>query len=361
MRPTLSEVAREAGVGRSSAARVLGNYGSVSEHTRSRVLLAAKRLGYETDELARSMSRGVTMTIGVVLADIANPFFAAVSRGIADEARRAGYGVLLVNSDENVELEDEAVRLLVGKRVDGIIVAPAGGADASAEALRWAADRGTPVVQVDRTLNDFEADAVVMDNRDAGRAAAERLIAAGHRRIALAWGPARPSRRRVTPEALLRWARTSELSSVGERFLGYADALEAAGIPLDPGLVMTGEQTSAGVRDFMRSLLATEPPTAVIATELDAVVAVLAEVRESGLRLPEDLSLVGFDDSPWADVYTPPLTMLRQPAQLLGQRAAERLVVRMTGDRGVRTLDHLPVELNCSGGEGSVAPPREDA
>ncbi|MBK0418686.1 LacI family DNA-binding transcriptional regulator [Leucobacter sp. CSA1] len=354
-RPTLSEVARRAGVGRSSAARVLGNYGSVSEHTRRRVLVAAAELGYETNELARSMSTGVTMTIGVVLADIANPFFAAVFRGISDAARAAGYGTLLVNSDEDPELEDEAVRLLVGKQVDGIIAAPAGGAHAPAAALRWAHERGTAVVQVDRTLNGFDADAVVMDNRDAARTAAERLIAAGHRRVALAWGPARQGRGAVTADHLREWAGSSEISSVGERYLGYAAALEAAGIPLDPALVMTGEQTIEGVRRFARRALAGEGrPTAFIATEVDAVIGVLAEARAAGLVLPADLSLIGFDDSPWASVHDPPITTLRQPVQRLGEHAAEILIARLGGDRRPRVVDHLASETVD---QGSVAPP----
>lgn len=355
-KPTLSEVARRAGVGRSSAARVLGNYGSVSDYTRRRVLQAAEELGYETNELARSMSTGVTMTLGVVLADIANPFFAGVLRGISDAARAAGYGTVLVNSDEDAVREDEAVRLLLGKQVDGIVIAPAGGVAAEAEALRLAHARGIPIVQVDRTLAGLAADAVVMDNRDAAHDATDRLLAAGHRRIALAWGPARSGRRTVTRRALEHWATGSELSSVGERYLGYAAALAAGGVDVDPGLVMTGEQTIDGVRAFARAVLASdEPPTAFVATELDAVIGVLAEVRVAGLRVPEDVSIVGFDDSPWAGVFEPPITTVRQPAQRLGEHAAKRLIARISGERGEPVVDHLASTLID---RGSIVPPR---
>lgn len=354
-KPTLSEVARRAGVGRSSAARVLGNYGSVSEYTRERVLRAAEELGYETNELARSMSTGVTMTLGVVLADIANPFFAGVLRGLSDAARAAGYGTVLVNSDEDVELEDEAVRLLVGKQVDGIVIAPSGGAAAEASALRWAHGRGIPIVQIDRTLSDLAADAVVMDNRDAARGATAQLAAAGHERIALAWGPARVGRREVTERALERWATTTELTSVGERYLGYRDAMLAAGLPVRPAFVMTGEQTIDGVRAFARSALAADrPATAFVATELDAVIGVLAEVRAAGLRVPEDVSIVGFDDSPWAGVFDPPITSVRQPVQSLGEHAAKRLIERIGGERGAPTVVHLASTVVD---RGSIAPP----
>lgn len=354
-KPTLSEVAHRAGVGRSSAARVLGNYGSVSAYTRERVLSAARELGYETNELARSMSTGVTMTLGVVLADIANPFFAGVLRGISDAAREAGYGTVLVNSDEDVDREDEAIRLLVGKQVDGIVIAPAGGVAAEADALRAAHARGIPIVQVDRTLATLDADAIVMDNRDAARDATERLVAAGHRRVALAWGPARVGRQAVTPDALERWAAATELSSVGERYLGYRAALESAGLAVDPAIVMTGEQTIEGVRAFVRAALASDDaPTAFVATELDAVIGVLAEVRAAGLSVPDDISIVGFDDSPWAGVADPPITTVRQPVQRLGELAAKRLIQRISGDAGEPTVDHLASELVD---RGSIRPP----
>lgn len=356
-KPTISQVALRAGVGRSSAARVLGGYGSVSAHTRERVLSAAEELGYETNELARSMSTGVTMTIGVVLADIANPFFSGVLQGVAAEARRAGYGTVLVNSDERPELEDEAVRLLVGKQVDGLIVAPSGGAGADAEALRWAQSRGVPIVQVDRTLRALEADAVVMDNRDAAREATEHLLIAGHRRIALAWGPQRPAGadEQVTAAALAQWAASAELSSVGERYLGYADALADAGVPLDPALVMTGEQTVDGVRAFVRPLLADRAATAVIATEQDAAVAVLAEARRAQVAVPADLSLIAFDDSPWAGVLDPPIVTVQQPVQRLGEEAARRLIARMTGDAAAPSVTHLASVIVNRGSVGEAS------
>ncbi|WP_432543698.1 LacI family DNA-binding transcriptional regulator [Kineococcus sp. SYSU DK002] len=342
-RPTISEVAQHAGVGRSSAARVLGGYGSVSERTRKQVLNSAAALGYETNELARSMSTGVTRTIGVVLADITNPFFAAVLRGISDATRAAGYGTLVVNSDEDPALEDEAVRLLVGKRVDGIVIAPAGGRRAAAEALRWAASRGVRVVQVDRTLDDLAVDAVVMDNRDAAREATRRLLDAGHSRIALAWGPAVPpgTGARVSARRLTELAARVEISSVGERYLGYAEALRAAGVEVDPHLVMTGRQTADGARAFTAGVLDGHAPTAVVCTEVEATIGVLAEVRARGLSVPDDLSLVSFDDSPWAGVLRPTLTTVRQPVQLLGEQAAARLTARLRGEDGPPAVVHL--------------------
>lgn len=344
-KPTLSEVSERAGVGRSSAARVLGGYGSVSARTRERVLAAAAELGYETNELARSMNTGVTRTIGVILADLSNPFFAGVLRGIADATRRAGYGTIVISSDEDEGLEADAVRLLTAKQVDGVIVAPAGGRDASASALRSAAERGIPVVQIDRTLRGLDADAVVLDNRDAAREATDYLLAAGHRRIALAWGPALPAGADADLAALTSAALTSEITSTGERFLGYVDAFADAGVPLRPELVMTGAQNIAGVEEFLARTLTDGDVTAIIATEQDSVIAALSAARDHGRRIPQDLSLVAFDDSPWAEVHDPPITTVRQPLHALGERAAGRLLSRLEGGGDRVIVSHLASEF----------------
>ncbi|WP_091227322.1 LacI family DNA-binding transcriptional regulator [Microbacterium sp. 3J1] len=343
-KPTLSEVSERAGVGRSSAARVLGGYGSVSAYTRDRVLAAAAELGYETNELARSMSTGVTKTIGVIVADLANPYFAGVLRGVSDTTRAAGYGTIVISTDEDQKREDEAVRLLTAKRVDGIIVAPAGGRQADASALRSAIERGTPLVQIDRTVDGLDADAVVLDNRDAAREATDYLLAAGHRRIALAWGPAVPTEQASVADLALA-ARTTEITSVGERYLGYADAFADAGVAVDPLLVMTGEQTAEGVRDFLAGVLGTDGATAVIATEQDAVIASLGEARARGLRIPQDLSIVSFDDSPWAEVHEPAITTVRQPLRALGENAANLLLARIAGEAPGPTVTHLSSEF----------------
>lgn len=344
-KPTLSEVSERAGVGRSSAARVLGGYGSVSARTREKVLAAAAELGYETNELARSMSTGVTRTIGVILADLSNPFFAGVLRGIADTTRRAGYGTIVISSDEDERLEADAVRLLMSKQVDGIIVAPSGGRDAAAAALRSAAERGIPVVQIDRTLRGFEADAVVLDNRDAAREATDYLLAAGHRGIALAWGPALVDGVEANPSALSEAALTSEITSTGERYLGYADAFADAGVPLRPEFVMTGAQNVDGVKRFLSKILPEGGVTAIIATEQDSVIAALTAARDAGMRVPQDLSLVAFDDSPWAEVHDPPITTVRQPLHALGENAASRLLARLEGDVDRVAVSHLASEF----------------
>lgn len=182
-RATIADVAREAGVSSATAGRALGDYGYVRAEIRERVQKAAEKLGYRPNGLARSMITGRTNTIGVVGADVANPFFAAAMRGIGDVAREKGFGTILTNSDEDVLLEREAVRLLLEKQVDGIIVAPAD--TARAEHLFDAVEKGTPVVVFDRAVPDLPADSVLADSVEGTRTAVRHLIDKGHRRIAI--------------------------------------------------------------------------------------------------------------------------------------------------------------------------------
>src|SRR5690554_140134 len=158
-RATISDVAAEAGVGRASAARTLGNYGSVSPELRQRVLDAAEKLGYRTNTLARSVSTGVSHTLGVVVANIGNPFFAGVVRGISDTSRAAGFDTIVLSTHESVEEEQAAVGVLVDKRVDGIVVATAVVGRGDVSHLQEAADQGIPVVLVDRAVANLDLDA----------------------------------------------------------------------------------------------------------------------------------------------------------------------------------------------------------
>ncbi|MDN4614059.1 LacI family DNA-binding transcriptional regulator [Leifsonia sp. F6_8S_P_1B] len=328
--PTISEVAEAAGVGRATVARTLGGYGSVSPKTRDRILAAAKELGYRPNSIARSMTTGETRTLGVVLADVGNPFFAGVLRGISDAAREAGYDVIVLSTDESVEQEAAAIEVLVDKQVDGIALAPAAGRRETLPHLDVVAKRGIPLVLLDRLVDTVAADAVVINNREASREAVEALIAQGHRRIGFVWGP-------VTNEPAadaddLRRILDHALWSDGERLLGYLDALERAGIPFDTSLVthvLKNEQQAT--RAVLGMLALSDAPTAIFATETDALTGALRAMRQRGLLCPEDISLIGFDDSSWASVMTPPMSVVAQPMHRLGVLTAECLLARVAG------------------------------
>ena len=181
--PTALDVARLAGVAPATAARVLGNYGSVSSAARERVLKAAATLRYRPNRVARSMVTGLTQTLGVVIANIEDEFFSRIVRGIADAARVAGFQVMLMNSDEDVDEESRAVHALMERQVDGLIVAPASAR--TPEHLLEVRESGMPIVLLDRTLDGLDADAVVIDGFEAAADVVNYLIELGHRRIAI--------------------------------------------------------------------------------------------------------------------------------------------------------------------------------
>lgn len=351
--PTISEVAEAAGVGRSTAARTLGGYGYVSPELRERVLAAAERLGYRANALARSMSTGVSQTLGVIVADIANPFFGGVVRGISDASRARGFDTLVLSTHEDLAEEIAATNVLIDKRVDGIIVASAALDAASAGHIEQARARDIPVVLVDRAVPGLDLDAVVIDNRTAAREAVQRLLEVGHRRVGFVWGPPveeRPRRRRDLIDMAAR-----NLWTDGERLQGYLDALDDEGIVFDADLVMVGAKNEAHAEaEVARMLALPEPPTALFCTENDAMTGSLRALRAASLRVGADVSLIGFDDSSWAAVMEPPLTMIEQPTLALGARAAEVLFAVIDGETapaGLHTLRTRFVERS------SVMPP----
>jgi LacI family transcriptional regulator len=351
--PTISEVAAEAGVGRATAARTLGGYGYVSSEMRERVLAAADRLGYRTNALARSVSTGVSHTLGVILADIGNPFFAGVMRGISDASRARGFDTIVLSTYEDLEEEAAAVNVLIDKRVDGVIIASTAVGRSEVAHIQAAVDRGVPVVLVDRAVASLDLDAVVIDNRDAAREAVETLIEAGHRRIGFVWGPPAAQVPATRRELLAEASRN--LWTDGERLRGYLDALDDARIPFDPALVMVGRKTEERVtREVARMLALPDRMTALFCTETEAVTGALRALRAAGLAYPRDVALIGFDDSAWAAVMDPPLTMIEQPVHQLGAKAAEVLLDTIGGIEPGRKMHTLRSRLIR---RSSVAPP----
>ncbi|MEU7645351.1 LacI family DNA-binding transcriptional regulator [Streptomyces huasconensis] len=351
--PTISEVAAEAGVGRATAARTLGGYGYVSPELKQRVLAAAEKLGYRANALARSMSTGVSHTLGVVVADIGNPFFAGMVRGISDASRARGFDTIVLSTYEDLDEEIAATNVLIDKRVDGVIIASAAVGRGEVTHIRTALKQGVPVVLVDRAIGSLDLDTVVIDNRDVAREAVETLIAAGHRRIGFVWGPPVPQAP-ATRRALLA-AAARNVWTDGERLRGYLDALDDAGIPFDPELVMVGPKTEEHATEEVGRMLALpDRATALFCTETDAMTGALRAMRARKLSYPGDLSLIGFDDSAWAAVMDPPLTMIEQPVRQLGAKAAEALLDSLDGAEPRRETHTLHARLV---GRSSVGPP----
>ena len=312
--PTIPDVAALAGVSVATAARVLGGYGSTSPAVREKVTAAAATLGYRRNSLARSMITGRTHTIGLVVADIENPFFARAARGVADVAHKAGYEVLLVNSDEDPATERAAVRTLSERQVDGLIIAPASSAEAGH--LVELRARHTPVVLLDRTLPGLDVDAVIVDNERAARRAVEHLTGLGHRRIAL-----------LTSQGLIHTNQA--------RLSGYLQGLEAAGATPSDELIRMAQYTrEAAVREAEIVLGLPDPATAIFTTDNLMSLGAYEGAQRARRAVPDEVSLIGFDDLEWTTIVRPPLTVVVQPVYELGAAAATRLFARLSGDDG---------------------------
>jgi len=331
---TIRDVARAAGVSTATAARALGGYGHASPAARRKVNESARELGYRPNVVARALVSRATTTVGLVVGDIENPFFAAAARGLADVMDAHGYTVLLANADEDAGRERRAVDALRARQVDGMVVVPAPGA--SPEHLTELVTAGVPLVLLDRAVVGVAADSVLVRNVAGARAAVAHLAGLGHRRIGVV-------------------SDSPDITSSAERIQGYRQALRAAGIAPEPGLISIGGPTrDDGEAAALRLLDRPDRPTAVFTANNFMTVGALRAARSLALRIPEDVALVGFDDLDWTTLVQPPVTVVRQPVADLGRVAGERLLRRLDGDAGppkrIRLDANLIVRGSCGAG-----------
>ncbi|TLM81288.1 LacI family transcriptional regulator [Pseudarthrobacter sp. NamE2] len=356
-RVTITQVAAEAGVSTATAGRVLGGYGYASSEVATRVEAAARKLGYKPNTLARGLVTGRSQTIGVVAADIDNAFYARVLRGIGDVARPRGFGVILTNSDENLEREREAVQLLLEKRVDGLIISPC---DVQGpEHLRSLIAGGIPTVQVDRAAYDLAADSVTVDNRGAAREAIAHLLETGHKRIGII-----AELEQTESASLEDFVAQAPYSPVAaetlypswQRLLGYLDAHRDAGVPVQTRLIRrAGAYSSEAARsEAIRLLEYGHRPTAVFAADGTMAHGLMQAIASLKLKVPDQLSVVCFDDLEWMTFMQPAITAIHQPVHRIGSLAAELLLARIAGEASVPKHNVLEARLNK---RDSVGPP----
>jgi LacI family transcriptional regulator len=318
-RPTIYDVARLAGVSTATVSRALNGTGQIAPATRATIDAAVEQLGYRPNTIARSLVTKSTQTIAFLLPDITNPFYAALVSGIQQYALSHGHTMLLCTTEGDAEREEQYLSLLRAKQVDGALV---DGLVLPPDRIARFVEDGFPIVCLDRDIDSNAIPLVQVDNRLGGRLATQHLIDLGHDRIAHVTG-----------------ARTLRISE--DRLAGFRDALAAIGVTPDPRLVAEGGFTEEGGYDATRTLLETgEEFTAVFAANDLSALGVLHALAESGRRVPEDVSVVGFDDLRLSAYTTPPLTTIRQPAAEIGQRATE-LLIDLTHGRRVRKLRHL--------------------
>src|SRR6266700_212581 len=306
---TIKDVAAHAAVSVATVSAVLNANKYVSPELERRVRASIAVLGYERNSLAQSLKTQTSLTIGLIISDIANPFFTSVVRGVEDVANQQNYSLILGNTDENPEKEKSYIRLLESKRVDGLILAATAG---SHEYLQSLPTQHLPLVTLDRSLFEWGIDSVLVDNVAGARKAVEHLIQLGHRRIGMVTGIA-------------------GITTTRERFSGYQSALEAHHIAIDASLIAEADSRIEGGKQAALQLLTQNNarPTALFAMNGLMVIGILQALEELGLRCPEDIALVGFDDFVWSSVLHPRLTVVRQPTYEIGQKAALLLFERL--------------------------------
>jgi len=312
-RVTLSDVAAAAEVSTATASRVLnGIEGASSAATAERITNAARELGYVPNTLAASLRSDKTLTAGLILADVGNPYFGLLASGVENVLAAKGYSLLLANTGNSPDRERALLRLMLERQVDAIVLASS---CATGDHITEAIGRNVKVVLVDSDLDDVKADCVAVDNLGASDEAVSHLVSIGHVDVGIITGPL-------------------VASFDIERLEGYRKALARARIAAASDLASAGDSTVAGGHEAMSQLLQRgNRPTAVFVTNNLMTVGALAAISEIGLRVPDDISVVGFDDMDWYELPTVGITAVSQPAYELGTVAAKRLLLRIQRKR----------------------------
>lgn len=307
---TIKDVARRAGVSSTTVSYVINKTRFVSPDTEARIRQAIQELDYRPNHIARSLRAKRTMTVGMIVSDIANPFYADVVRGVEDVLSEKHYSLILCNTDEVPERELATLQLLAQKKVDGLIIVATG---CNVDPLREANNAGLPIVLVDRQLPGDWLDTVLVDDQSGAYEATRHLLQLGHRRIGAILG------------------RTG-ISTTDRRRQGYETALHDFGVAVDLALIQNGYSTIEGGVAAAGILLDLDPrPTAIFAANNLMTVGLFLTIKQRGLRCPEDMAVVSFDDMVWLSAFTPGLTTITQPNYDLGKQAAELLMDRLTG------------------------------
>jgi LacI family transcriptional regulator len=305
---TIREVARKAGVSPTSVSHVVNNTRFVSEDVRERVLASMRELNYRPNALARSLRRGETHTLGLILPDSANPFFAEVGHAIEAAAFALGYSVILCNTENDEAKEHLYTEVLENKQLDGIIFV---GAGEDRESISELVKNGLPLVVVDRDMGNLGLDIVTTENYQGGFLATQHLLSLGHQIIGCITGPSN-----ITPSA--------------DRVTGYRAALQQAGHPVNESLLVRGDfHAPSGHSAALQLLQLTPHPTAIFVCNDMMAIGALRAASQLGLSVPEDVAIVGFDDIELASYISPSLTTVAQPKLEIGQLAVKLLFERM--------------------------------
>ncbi|MEX0778933.1 MAG: LacI family DNA-binding transcriptional regulator [Balneolales bacterium] len=308
---SLHEVAKKAGVSIATVSRVLNNSTKVNIETRKKVQDAVNELGYQPSRVAQRMryQKGHSKLLGLIIPDIQNAYYSSIVRGVEDVAYKKNYALILCNSDEDAAKEKFYLEVLKSESADGVILPPI---HEQGKLIGELVKNGLPIICVDRRLANLIVDTVVVDNHKGAYDATSELIKLGHRRIGFI-------------------SSMPHFSSFKERRRGYEDALTAHGIPVNEDYIRLGDQRKPeSGRIFAHELLKLkQKPTAFFVSNNLMTLGAIEAIHQKNLKIPDDISIIGFDDLPWAKSINPPLTVVRQPGYEMGRRAAEMFFQRI--------------------------------
>ncbi len=307
---TMKDIAKIAGVSVNTVSRALNDRPEINEETKRSIKKIAQELNYVPNTIAATLASKKSKSIGLVIPDICDPFFAMQARGVEDAARKHGYSVIIINTDEIPKNELNAITTLYGIRVAGVILTSVSFGMEHIEEMK---SRQLPFVLLNRYLRQFDADYVINDHQKGSYMATKHLLALGHKRIGIILGPER-------------------ITSVQDRLTGYLQAMDEAGIKLSKEYAIHGENLKPETGELLtEELMRKNPrPTAIFAYCDSLAIGASAGIRKTGHKIPQDVALVGYDDIPYAAHLEVPLTTIAQPAYTMGKAACEVLLKRIS-------------------------------
>jgi LacI family transcriptional regulator len=320
----LKDVSKLAGVSTATVSNALNGTKNVSDDVRDKIYKAIRELNYQPNIVAKSLRVQESRIIGVLISDIANPFFSNVVRGIEEELAKSDYNILLCNTESSVEKERKYLEVMIGKRVDGLIVSSAGN---TGDYFRSLETTGVPIVFLNRCPEFMNSDVIMTNNIMGAYSATEHLIRHGYSRIAIITGP-------------------SSISTGKDRLIGYKRALEDYGLTELGQLQKEGRFTIQSGYERMKELMEQEvKPDAVFISNNSMTLGAYKYLKEANIRIPDQIAVLGYDDPDWADIVEPPITTVRQPAYPLGVQAANLMLARIQDKQVKREIMYMDTTL----------------
>lgn len=302
---TMKDIANEAGVSVVTVSRALNNKPDIEENTKKRIISIAEKAHYRPNQLARSFRTKKTNTIGLIVPDISNPFFSRIAMSIEIESYAAGYNLVVCNTNEDQEIEIQSVYNLIGRRIDGLIIAPV---QNKSQHIVEFIEKKIPIVLIDRCFDDVDTNVVISDNKDSAFKAMTYLVKLGHRRIGFVSG-------------------RKNLSTVRNRRSGYLEAVQKFHLDENQNLIAGNSFTfQSGYEAGLKLLSLPNPPTALLISGNMITIGVMKAILERGLSIPKDISLIGFIDNYCAPYLICPLTSISHPLQEMGKQAFKLLL-----------------------------------